>query len=62
MIQEKKVKKDSPEKKKRKKNVWVKEVMSAKKKNKISFKEALLLASTARKKKTNYSVSTSKAG
>lgn len=52
MIQEKIIKKDTPvEKKKRKKNVWVKEVMSTKKKNKISFKEALLLASATRKKK-----------
>jgi|688.fasta_scaffold73037_5 hypothetical protein len=40
--------------KKRKKNAWVKEVLKTKKKNKISFKDALLMSSNIRKnKKTN---------
>lgn len=39
------------QKKKRKKSLWVKEVLRAKKKNKISFKDALLLSSSVRKQK-----------
>lgn len=35
---------------KKKKNQWVKEVLSTKKQNNLSFKNALLLASSNRKK------------